>query len=213
LITAVAWLACTLPLQAGVLGTYGATYRIAEKDALAEIEGRAAQVEWGRILDRKKLENYQGPPDRGSLPRAKRSRTFLVDMSFTTGIDVPDGRGGIVYPRGYSFNPLDYVTYPRTLVVINGSDPEQVRWFRSSEYSRRLDVTLLLTGGRFGPLSTTLDRPLFYADRRITERFRLTALPAIIRQKGRMMAVTETAVHSPGRTGRKTSQRPGKESP
>jgi conjugal transfer pilus assembly protein TraW len=181
-------------VQARVLGTYGATYQISERDALAEIEARARQVDWNKVLDEKKVENYQGPPDRMSLPRAKRNRSFLVDMTYTTEIDVPDGKGGILYPRGYTFNPLDYVTYPKTLVVINGTDPEQVKWLAGSEYDKRLDVTLLLTEGNFKSVAKKVSRPLFYADRKIIERFKLKALPSIISQKGRLMEVTEVAL-------------------
>jgi len=181
-------------VQAKVLGTFGMTYRISERDAQAEIEERARQVDWSKVLDKRKVENYQGPPDRVSLPRAKRNRSFPVDMTYTTVIDVPDGKGGILYPKGYTFNPLDYVTYPKTLVVIDGSDQEQVKWLAASEYDKRLDVTLLLTEGSFGTLSMRVSRPLFYADRKMIERLKLKAVPSVIKQKGRLMEVTEVAL-------------------
>lgn len=178
-------------VQAKVLGTFGMTYRISERDALAEIEERARLVDWNKVLDKRKIENYQGPPDRVRLPRARRSRSFPVDMTYTTEIDVPDGKGGILYPKGYTFNPLDYVTYPKTLVVIDGTDPEQVKWFAASEYDKRLDVTLLLSEGNFGTVSRRTSRPLFYADRKIIERLKLKAVPSVIRQNGRVMEVVE----------------------
>ena len=180
--------------QAKVLGTFGTTYRITERDALTEIEERARQVDWNKVLDKRKVENYQGPPDKASLPRAKRNRSFPVDMTYTTEIDVPDGKGGILYPKGYTFNPLDYVTYPKTLVVIDGTDPDQVKWFAASEYDKRLDVTILLTKGSFGAVSKRISRPLFYADRKIVERFKLKAVPSVIKQKGRVMEVNEILV-------------------
>ena len=83
-----------------------------------------ARAEWRKVLERKKDERYLGPPDKGALPRARRDRTFPVDLTYTTSIDVPDGKGGILYPKGYIFNPLDYVIYPKTLVV---NDPASVR--------------------------------------------------------------------------------------
>ena len=194
ILIAIALMVSAAPIQAKVLGTFGTTYLISERDALAEIEERARQVDWSKVLDKKKVKNYQGPPDRGSLPRAKRNRSFLVDMTYTTEIDVPDGKGGILYPKGYTFNPLDYVAYPKTLVVIDGSDPEQVKWLASSEYDKRLDVSLLLTEGNFGVVSKKFSRPLFYADRKIIERLKLKAVPSVIRQKGRLMEVTEMAL-------------------
>jgi conjugal transfer pilus assembly protein TraW len=181
-------------VQAKVLGTFGMTYRISERDALTEIEERSRQVDWNKVLDKRKVENYQGPPDRMNLPRAKRNRIFPVDMTYTTEIDVPDGKGGILYPKGYTFNPLDYVTYPKTLVVINGNDPAQVKWLAASEYDKRLDVTLLLTEGNFGTVAQRVSRPVFYADRKIVERLKLKAVPSVIKQNGRLMEVTEVAL-------------------
>ena len=190
-LAAIGLMVCVSSAQAKELGTFGMTYRIAERDALAEIEERAKQVDWHKVLDKRKVENFQGPPDRVRLPRAKRNRNFPVDMTYTTEIDVPDGKGGILYPKGYNFNPLDYVTYPKTLVVIDGADPDQVKWFAASEYDKRLDVTLLLTGGSFGAVSKKISCPLFYADRKIVERLKLQAVPSVVRQKGRIMEVTE----------------------
>ena len=186
----------TTAVLAKNLGEVGRTWPIAEKDALTEIEAKARQVEWRKVLERKKVEQYRGPPDKGSLPRAKRDRTFPVDLTYTTSIDVPDGKGGILYPRGYTFNPLDYVTYPKTLVVINGNDPEQVQWLAASEYATRLDVMLLLTEGSYQSLAKRVSRPVFYADRKIIDRLHLQAVPSVVRQKERLMEVSEIAVPS-----------------
>ncbi len=190
-LAAIGLMVCISSVQAKELGTFGMTYRIAERDALGEIEERAKNVDWHKVLDKRKVENFQGPPDRVRLPRARRNRNFPVDMTYTTEIDVPDGKGGVLYPKGYTFNPLDYVTYPKTLVVIDGTDPGQVKWFAASEYDKRLDVTLLLTEGSFGAVSKRISRPLFYADGKIVERLKLKAVPSIVRQKGRIMEVTE----------------------
>jgi len=176
------------------LGTVGATYAIAEKDALVEIEQKAKSIDWSKVIKRKPIEEYNGPEDRMSLPRAVRDRSFPVDMTYTLQIDIPDGKGGVLYPKGYTFNPLDYVSFTKTLVVINGNDPEQVKWFARSEYGKRIDVMCLLTEGHYRSLGEKLDVPLFYADSTIIGRLRLSALPSVVRQDGRSMVVTEVAV-------------------
>ena len=200
LITGLVLMHWTAAVLAKNPGEVGRTWPIAEQDALTEIEAKARQVEWRKVLERKKVENYQGLPDRGSLPRAKRDRTFQVDLTYTTSIDVPDGKGGILYPKGYTFNPLDYVTYPKTLVVINGNDPEQVQWLAASKYATRLDVMLLLTEGRYEVVAKQVSRPVFYADRKIIDRLHLQAVPAIIKQKGRLMEVSEIDIRRTAKT-------------
>jgi conjugal transfer pilus assembly protein TraW len=212
LATGVVVMLWTAAVMANNLGEVGRTWPIAEVDALTEIEARARQVDWNKVIDKKKVETFQGPPDTMRLPRAKRDRVFLVDLTYTTEIDVPDGKGGILYPKGYTFNPLDYLTYPKTMVVINGNDPEQVQWLAASEYATRLDVTLLLTEGRYGPVAKRVNRPVFYANRKIIDRFRLKAVPSIIRQKGRLIEVTEVAlpigISRPAATARKKQEAP-----
>lgn len=176
------------------LGTVGATYAIAETDALVEIEQKAKSVDWSKVIKRELIEEYGGSGDRMNLPRAVRDRSFPVDMTYTLQIEIPDGKGGVLYPKGYTFNPLDYINFTKTLVVINGSDSEQVKWFVASEYKGRVDVMLLLTEGRYGRLGKKLGVPLFYADRQIVERLHLTAVPSVVKQEGTEMVVREVAV-------------------
>jgi conjugal transfer pilus assembly protein TraW len=125
---------------------------------------------------------------------ARKDRTFLVNMTYILERDIKDEKGKIVYPAGYAFNPLDYVAYPRTLVILNGKRPEQIRWFEKSSYAKDAQSTLLLTDGSYGELSMSLKRPLFYASTKLIEAFRIQAVPSVVRQLGACMEVTEVFV-------------------
>jgi len=175
------------------LGTFGNTYPIKERDALEEVKAAAAKVNWKKEVAKIKPQNYR-PTYEVQLPRAEANRKFLVDMTYTLEADIPDGKGGIVYPKGYSFNPLDYVPFTRTVVVINGDDSEQVSWLKRSPYVKQYDALLFLTEGRAVALSNQLKRPVSYMDNKAAERFRLQAVPSVIRQEGRMMQVEEVLV-------------------
>ena len=184
------------------LGTIGATYSIAEKDALREIEERAKEVDWEKAFDRKRMKDrirgYR-PEGMETLLAAREDRVFPVDMTWTLDFDIPDGKGGILYPKGFSFNPLAYVFLPNVLVVIDGNDTRQVEWFRTSPYAKDPRVMLLLTGGSYGSLMEKLKRPVFYANGKIIKRFQLKAIPAVIVQKGTVMEVREYALKDNGR--------------
>lgn len=179
------------------LGVVGATYHIVEKDALKEIEDKAKQVNWGEAFGRKEMERrikaYK-PEGLAPLVRAEKDRTFTVDMTYTLQYDIPDGKGGILYPKGYTFNPLDYIDFPKTLVVLNGADAEQVSWFKNSEYYKDYRVMLLITDGLYYELSRALERPVFYLNEAIVNRFQLRAVPSVIKQKGRLMEVSEVDI-------------------
>lgn len=186
------------------LGVVGTTYPVSEKDALQEIEERARQIDWGKYLNKDKMKkvltNFK-PEDMAVLKTAERSKTFTVDMTYTLEHDIPDGKGGILYPKGYTFNPLDYVVFPNTLVFINGSDRRQLEWFKASAYYKNHEVMLLITGGPFHELSEELKRPVYYAKKKIVERLRLKAVPSVVIQKGRNMEVKEIAIKRNEKSG------------
>lgn len=195
----VSTLACLLltapPAYASVIGSAGAVYRIAERDALEELQERVRQVDWNRHFERlrKSLKSFR-PENLHPLPKAREDRAFPVDLTYTLDFDIPDGKGGILYPKGYTFNPLDYVGFPNVLVFIDGKDGKQVEWFRRSEYAKDPRVMLLLTGGNYDSLSGRLQRPVYYATRQIVERFRIQAAPSVIYQQGRFMEVKEIGI-------------------
>mgnify|MGYP000439194096 CR=1 FL=1 len=135
------------------LGTVGTTYPVAEPDALEEILEAARKVDWSKVFDRSKwaerLRSFK-PPQLPELPRAARDRVRPVDLTWTLPFDIPrvNEKGeivGILYPRGYAFNPLDYVTYPGVLVILDGEDPLQLSWFERSPYFDDPKARLLIT--------------------------------------------------------------------
>jgi conjugal transfer pilus assembly protein TraW len=182
------------------LGTFGEVYDIVEKDALEELEEKARSVDFSKAMDRnalaKRARNFtpEDVKETRMIGPARKDRTFLVDMTYTLERDIKDDKGNIVYPTGYVFNPLSYVAYPRTLVILNGKRPEHVRWFKESSYAKDARVTLLLTDGSCSELSKTLKRPVFYASTKLIEVFSIQAVPSVVRQKGSYMEVTEVFV-------------------
>lgn len=187
----------TVPAQARHLGTVGRVYPIVEPDALAEIRAAAARVDWQRVVGAKGtrdgLRNFR-PKDLQPLPPAKADKTFRVDMTYTLDFDIPDPRGGILYPKGFTFNPLEYVTLHSVLVVIDGSDPRQVEWFTASAHAADFHTRLLLAGGDYAGLTQRLDRPVFYLGERVARRLHLAAVPSVIRQRGRQLEVQEVKI-------------------
>ena len=175
-----------------VVGHAGVTYSIAERDAATELKEKLAQIDWKKKLANIKpqVRDFQ-PPDIAYLPRARRDRSFLVDPTYTLSHDIPDGKGGILYPKGYTFNPLDYVSLPGVLVIIDGRDKKQIEWFQKSPYAALANVEIYLTGGSYRELSERLQRPVFYATKQIVKRLKLAAVPSVVYQKGKYLEVNE----------------------
>ncbi|HBG19762.1 MAG TPA: hypothetical protein DDY32_10955 [Desulfobulbaceae bacterium] len=172
------------------LGIVGRTFPIVEPDLLAELRESSLQFEQSREEWLARIKNYQ-PANLHLLPRAAADRTFLVDMRYVLDRDLTDANGNIIYPKGYSFNPLEYIVLAGGLIVIDGSDPSQVSWFMHSPYSQNRQTKLLLVGGQAADLIEKLQRPAFYLTDDMAKRLRLAAAPALIMRKGDKMQVQE----------------------
>ena len=189
--------AVTLDAAVHNLGVFGTTYSIAEKDAIEEIREKASTIDWKKYFNKEQMEqavkNYR-PKEPVSLPVTTGDKKHNVDLTYTLDFDIPDGKGGILYPKGYSFNPLDYLQLPNILVVIDASDDRQVQWFLSSEYANDYRTMLLITEGKFWDVSHALNKPVFYVTRQIADRFQLSAVPSVIKQAGQYMEVRQIAL-------------------
>lgn len=173
------------------LGTVGRTYPVVEPDLIAELRQSSLKTEKIReemLTDMTK--NYR-PIDLRPLPRARADRAFLVGMNYTLDRDLSDANGQVIYPKGYSYNPLDFIVMAGGLIIIDGNDPDQVSWFLHSPYYENRQLKLLLSGGKAADLIERLQRPVFYLTGDIARRLRLAAVPSLIMRKGDSMQVQE----------------------
>lgn len=176
----------------------GRTWLIAEPDAMAEIEAAVAQQPAS-------MAPQFGPRSGWSalkgamLGTAEKSRVRSVVPFYTLEqeIRLPDGK--ILYPKGFTFNPLTYVSLPARLIVVH---PRDLGWALKTA---ALTDWVLLTGGGGGEddalsLGEKHGRPLFILEERVKERLGLTVAPVIVRQSGPRLELTE--VHLDRKGGR-----------
>ena len=180
------------------LGVVGETYPVVEPDVVAELKEEAAKK--NRFGDNEFLERmktYQ-PEDIHHLPRVIMDRTFLVDMTYTIDRDLLDGDGEVIYPRGFTFNPLDYVSFSGGMLIIDSSDLSQLKWFKETPYADNYRVRLLLSDGYAYKLIEQLKRPVFYLTDEIAGRLQLSAVPSLVIQKDDKLQVRELLVPEEG---------------
>ena len=180
-----------------MIGSVGATYSFAEKDALSEIEARAKQIDWQAAFAHIKKQgmNFK-PKDAKKLPKAERHLVRQVDMTYTLDVDIPDPKNPsrILYPRGFSFNPLQYATLPVQMVFIDTSDRRQMKWLKSSPLAADPLTVVALTGGDVEKTEKLIGRAVFFADSVLGDRFDIRVVPSIARQNGLIMEVEEIYV-------------------
>lgn len=169
----------------------GVLYPVVELDVRIEMKQKAAEKwEQQKAEFHEKIHIYQ-PAKLQQLPRADQDRSFAVDMTYTLDNDLTDRNGNVLYPKGYRFNPLDYMSFTIGLVVIDGADPAQVKWFKESPYFSNHKMKLLLSDGYAQSLSSELNRAVFYLDKNIADRFQLGAVPCVVVQRNKYIQVTE----------------------
>ncbi len=174
------------------LGKYGATYAISEEDAIVRIQKAIAKYDWAKFKKQQieKIRNYQ-PKDLVKLPAAKEDRVFKVDMTGILKEDIIGGDGTVIYPKGYQYNPMEYVFMRRILVFINGQDKSQIEWYKKSPYPHDLRTMLLLTDGSYVDVRKKLKTSVYYANKEIIDRMGIKAVPSVAVQKGTELEVRE----------------------
>lgn len=169
--------------------TIGRTWPIAEPDAMTEIEART------RALPPNMATKF-GPRASWSAMKAaaldiattNRVRSVIPFYTLDTEIRLPDGR--LLYPKGFTFNPLTYVSLPQRLIIV---PPRDLPW--ALRTARLSDFILLTAGDRAGPDALTLGdkvgRPLYILEERVKDRLGLTVAPVIVQQIGQKLQLTE----------------------
>ena len=170
------------------LETVGRTYPIVEPDILEELRQNATGIDVDALRDQH--DRYQ-PSNLHKLPRAAADRVFTVDMTYTLDHDIQDEQERLLYPRGYTFNPLQYATLTGGLVVIDGSDPQQLDWFKASSYYQNHRAILLLTDGFAPKLKAELQRSVYYLTHDIAARLHLQAVPSVVIEQDNKLTVRE----------------------
>ena len=116
---------------------------------------------------------------------------FTVDLTHTLERNIKDSQGNLLYPQGFTFNPLHYARLSGGLVVIDCNDPEQVEWFKGSPYFQNQRAILLLSGGYANELKQALQRPVYYLTHDIAARLQLKAAPSVVVEQDNKLTVRE----------------------
>ncbi|MCR6574301.1 putative cytoplasmic protein [Campylobacter insulaenigrae] len=178
----------------------GETKDFAEKDMLIsfqehlvnnkdEIEKRANKA---REQMKENAKNYK-PKGLIPLAPALKDRIFYPDLTYTLNEDIKDQNGKIIYAKGLKFNPAQYVKISYAMVVIDGTNPTEVKWFKNSDFDS-IAYKLLLSDGNYYELMQDLKKPIFYLVPQMREALKIEKTPSIIKQVGQKIQVQEICI-------------------
>ena len=163
----------------------GRTYPIDELDALSEVEEHAKRADVNSLI-REKSESLWSALNSLDLPPAPETLVRRVKPYYTLQMDIPDASGRVIYPKGYRFNPLEFVTMPNRVIVISEDD---VAWAKSVISPSSV---IILTKGDRVRVSRELDHVVFLLDRPTRDRLSLRYVPSIVEQIKDELQISET---------------------
>jgi conjugal transfer pilus assembly protein TraW len=187
-----------------IISTGGATFNIKERNVAElleeHIQKNKEKIE-KKLTDmkpemKKQLENYKPRDLTKNIVSAKENKVHYPDPTYTTKEDVKDAGGNILYPKGYKFNPLHYISLTDKYVFFNYSNKKEVEWIKTNKLDKDITTRLIITDGKIFEAMKELEREVFYANDLILDRFEINATPSIAMQQGDRIVVSEFLVQN-----------------
>jgi len=190
---------CVTATFAADLGKHGEVYKIEEKNALDAIYEKLKTMEKSGELAKKKKEaidrsmhSAKNPKAVEGIVTATQKRVYSFDPSMVLSNNITTDEGQIIALAGTRINPLDTVTMSKTLVFFDSTKVDQVEAVEKllKVYDRK--VTPVLVKGTWLELTKKWNRQVYFDQSGyITSRFGIKAVPAVVRQKGKLLEITE----------------------
>jgi len=193
----------TEPAAARDYGQRGTVFPVIEADLLEQIRLRLTSMEQSgetaRLnaeLKRRTIARVNRPDPVAGLTRASTARVWSFDPTITLGADIRGANGALIHAAGTMVNPLDSVRLRGDLLFLDGDDPDQLAWALRQDKAAKL---ILVKGAPLELMKARQRRFYFDQGGQLTAKFGIKAVPARVRQQGRLLEVSEIALpHSKG---------------
>lgn len=179
-------------------GQHGAVFPILERDLLEQIRTRLVAMETSgetarlnQELKRRTVARVNRPEPVAGLVHAEAPRRWTIDPTVTLDTDIRGARGELIHTAGTRINPLDSVSLRSELVFLDGDDPEQLAWALGREEPAKL---ILIKGAPLELMRSRQRRFYFDQGGKLVAHFAIRAVPALVRQRGRQLEVSEIAL-------------------
>lgn len=187
-----------LPLPLAIaknVGVIGPVYPIAETDFLQWVQTRlqektqSGELAHWQAMQAQTLQQYADRPTPVTgLTPAQQTRSWLYDPTLT----LTQEAGEAPLPVGTHINPLDRVTWTKTLLFYDADDAAQVAWAIQMEQQLKGQIIFVLTQGSVVEQTQEFKKPVYFDQGgQLVQRFGITYIPAYITQAGKQLRITE----------------------
>ena len=177
-----------------------------------DIKEPSIYVQLQALLDQKKASGELAELERQGRERAERTirspdpvpglfvarerRAWTYDPSVVATTDIRDQDGNLVVARGTAVSPLDQASW-RPMVFFDQRDEAQVAYAKRvlKEWNGRGKAVLV--GGDWIALTKAWKHQVYFDQKAVlVQRFNISAVPATVVQRGRVLQVTEIPADS-----------------
>lgn len=180
-------------LEAKTFADIGHSFDIAEESFLTMIQRRVQQASSDGKLEAMEEDVKKRVKDRvlNPLPvegrqKTQEERSYHFDPSITVENDIRDHKGTLIHAKGTTVNPLKTFSWGIPLLLIDGSDLEQVSWALA-----QTGKVVLVKGSPIELYRQTGHRFYFDQGGKIIEKFKIRHVPARISQDGLNLLIQE----------------------
>lgn len=179
------------------LGTYGRTYPIKERDAIAAMKdaarkklangGKEAMLKGAQDRYMASLSNVKTP---AGITAARSNATRYVDVSQVAKETVRSPSGAVLIAAGTRVNPLTIKPLTKKVFFIDARDGRQLQLVKEQATS---NDKIILLGGSIFKAGEFLGRRVYLDVPGLAKTMQIRVLPSIVSQEGDKLKVQEVA--------------------
>jgi len=181
-------------------GKVGTSFEVKEEGFIAMIKRKLSQVdieEHQRQMIETARKKAVEPVKVKGIRKTVKEQSFTFDLTYTLKEDIYLPGGKLLYKAGTMVNPLEHMSLDKKLIFIDGTDKEQVQWFKDkkADGSFAEKDKLLLIAGKPIDLGNELDREVYFDQAGVlTSKFKIEQVPAIVEQEGKILRIKEVQI-------------------
>ncbi|WP_410526040.1 type-F conjugative transfer system protein TraW [Rickettsia endosymbiont of Polydrusus tereticollis] len=191
----VSYISCNIRVRD--YGVRGHVFPIIEESLLEVIMARLKIAKQNGVLEKmqeefknKVKQKISRPTPVRGLTKASKNRSWFIEPSFIQKTDIKDSSDAVIIKAGTKVNPLEKISWGEPLMFIDGDDEKQIKWSKSQIGK------LVLTKGNPIKMAKKLNKPVFFDQGGVlTTRFKIKAVPAIARQEGKLLKISEIKIN------------------
>lgn len=182
-------------------GTRGHTFPIEEQDLLSYLTNRvkALSEQERQDIDTKVKDHYvqgfQNPKPVENLAETTFYSVHYFDPTVRAHQTITDRDGNCIVEKGMPFNPLSRYSLKKNLLFFDSTKASHLAWARTQSASS----TWILVRGRPLELEEAENRPVYFDQHGLlSEKFKLTHIPARISQEGLKLKIEALVIKENG---------------